>query len=162
MSARQANIYPTCWAVTGTYAGLNFDGINVVPQLEKEKIIFTISTDSGELKESDAVRGPIPVVLARTDGGAADSRADALLLKGSTAFRRGQFEVATREFRAAANIDPASVDIWMGTLSKTLVSAGGYVAGSTGGDRPEPRLDRQACRPCRPHGQRASPRPRTR
>jgi 8-amino-7-oxononanoate synthase len=27
-------------------------------------------------------------------------------------------------------IDPASVDIWMGTLSKTLVSAGGYVAGA--------------------------------
>ena len=26
-------------------------------------------------------------------------------------------------------IEPASVDIWMGTLSKTLVSAGGYVAG---------------------------------
>jgi 8-amino-7-oxononanoate synthase len=26
-------------------------------------------------------------------------------------------------------IDPSSVDIWMGTLSKTLVSAGGYVAG---------------------------------
>jgi 8-amino-7-oxononanoate synthase len=27
-------------------------------------------------------------------------------------------------------IDPASVDIWMGTLSKTLVSAGGYIAGA--------------------------------
>src|SRR6185312_5492741 len=26
-------------------------------------------------------------------------------------------------------LDPTSVDIWMGTLSKTLVSAGGYVAG---------------------------------
>ena len=26
-------------------------------------------------------------------------------------------------------VDPASVDIWMGTLSKTLVSTGGYVAG---------------------------------
>jgi len=26
-------------------------------------------------------------------------------------------------------IDPTSVDIWMGTLSKTLVSAGGYIAG---------------------------------
>jgi 8-amino-7-oxononanoate synthase len=27
-------------------------------------------------------------------------------------------------------IDPGAVDIWMGTLSKTLVSAGGYVAGA--------------------------------
>ena len=29
-----------------------------------------------------------------------------------------------------AGIDPREVDIWMGTLSKTLVSTGGYVAGS--------------------------------
>ena len=28
------------------------------------------------------------------------------------------------------DIDPSDVDIWMGTLSKTLVSAGGYIAGS--------------------------------
>ena len=28
-----------------------------------------------------------------------------------------------------AGIDPAGVDIWMGTLSKTLVSCGGYIAG---------------------------------
>jgi 7-keto-8-aminopelargonate synthetase-like enzyme len=27
-------------------------------------------------------------------------------------------------------VDPRSVDIWLGTLSKTLVSCGGYVAGS--------------------------------
>jgi len=27
-------------------------------------------------------------------------------------------------------VDPASVDVWMGTLSKTLVSTGGYIAGS--------------------------------
>jgi 8-amino-7-oxononanoate synthase len=29
-----------------------------------------------------------------------------------------------------AGVDPRSVDIWLGTLSKTLVSCGGYVAGS--------------------------------
>ncbi len=29
-------------------------------------------------------------------------------------------------------IDPAAVDLWMGTLSKTLSSSGGYVAGSRG------------------------------
>ncbi len=28
-----------------------------------------------------------------------------------------------------AGIDPGEVDIWMGTLSKTLVSCGGYIAG---------------------------------
>lgn len=28
------------------------------------------------------------------------------------------------------DIDPSDVDIWMGTLSKTLVAAGGYIAGS--------------------------------
>lgn len=28
------------------------------------------------------------------------------------------------------NVDPCDVDIWMGTLSKTLVSCGGYIAGS--------------------------------
>lgn len=30
-----------------------------------------------------------------------------------------------------ARVDPKHVDIWMGTLSKTLVSCGGYVAGSS-------------------------------
>ena len=31
-----------------------------------------------------------------------------------------------------AGVDPRSVDIWMGTLSKTLAGAGGYIAGSAG------------------------------
>jgi 8-amino-7-oxononanoate synthase len=29
-------------------------------------------------------------------------------------------------------VDPSAVDIWMGTLSKSLVSCGGYIAGSSG------------------------------
>lgn len=36
---------------------------------------------------------------------------------------RGSFE--------HAGIDPADVDIWMGTLSKTLASTGGYIAGNS-------------------------------
>lgn len=36
---------------------------------------------------------------------------------------RGSFE--------AAGIDPSEVDIWMGTLSKTLASTGGYICGSS-------------------------------
>jgi 8-amino-7-oxononanoate synthase len=31
-----------------------------------------------------------------------------------------------------AGVDPRDVDIWMGTLSKTLAGAGGYIAGSAG------------------------------
>ncbi len=46
--------------------------------------------------------------------------AHALGILGKTG--RGIFEMA--------GVDPARVDIWLGTLSKTLVSCGGYVAGS--------------------------------
>ncbi len=35
-----------------------------------------------------------------------------------------------RGIAEAQNVDPASVEIWMGTLSKTLSSCGGYIAGS--------------------------------
>ena len=34
-----------------------------------------------------------------------------------------------------AGVDPGEVDIWMGTLSKSLVSCGGYIAGSKDLDR---------------------------
>jgi hypothetical protein len=50
MGARKTNINPICWAVTGTYEGLKYDGINVTPLLDKERILFTITTDTGELK----------------------------------------------------------------------------------------------------------------
>ena len=46
--------------------------------------------------------------------------AHALGILGKTG--RGIFEMA--------DVDPKRVDIWLGTLSKTLVSCGGYVAGS--------------------------------
>jgi 8-amino-7-oxononanoate synthase len=46
--------------------------------------------------------------------------AHALGVLGATG--RGIFEMA--------GVDPGRVDIWLGTLSKTLVSCGGYVAGS--------------------------------
>ncbi len=46
--------------------------------------------------------------------------AHALGILGATG--RGIFEMA--------GVDPARIDIWLGTLSKTLVSCGGYVAGS--------------------------------
>ncbi|MEM8819680.1 MAG: aminotransferase class I/II-fold pyridoxal phosphate-dependent enzyme [Pseudomonadota bacterium] len=35
-----------------------------------------------------------------------------------------------RGLHEAAGIDPSAVDIWMGTLSKTLAATGGYIAGS--------------------------------
>lgn len=40
--------------------------------------------------------------------------------------------LGTRGFGSAerAGVDPREVDIWMGTLSKSLVSCGGYIAGS--------------------------------
>jgi flavoprotein len=49
MGAKTTRINPICWAVTGNYNGLKFDGINVLPNLESEKILFTLSTDSGEV-----------------------------------------------------------------------------------------------------------------
>ena len=47
----KSNLNPTCWAVSGTYDNLRYDGINVIPLLEQERILFTISTDDGELKQ---------------------------------------------------------------------------------------------------------------
>lgn len=74
---------------------------------------FERKVDSGELRNKDAVRGPVPMAMPRLDPSSGNQRIDALLLKGSTAFRRGQFEAAAREFRAAADIDPASVDAYI-------------------------------------------------
>lgn len=59
MGARKLNINPTTWAVAGTYEGLKYDGIHVIPLLEKEKILFTIITENGEHKKIDEVSFPV-------------------------------------------------------------------------------------------------------
>src|SRR5207245_45618 len=56
------------------------------------------------------VREPTPTVFTRTTSSSTDQRVDAALVRGSNAFRRGQFDVASREFRTAADLDPSSVD----------------------------------------------------
>lgn len=58
MGDRTTSLNPICWAVSGTYEGDKYDGINVVPLLEQEKIVFTITKDNGELKQIDDVSFP--------------------------------------------------------------------------------------------------------
>ena len=59
MGARKSIISPTCWAVSGLYEGFKYDGINVTPLLERERILFTITTESGELRIVDEVFFPL-------------------------------------------------------------------------------------------------------
>lgn len=66
--------------------------------------------DAGALQNADAVREPTPMVFTRTVSSSIDQRVDAALVRGSNAFRRGQFDVASREFRSAADLDPSSVE----------------------------------------------------
>lgn len=61
MGATKLHIYPTCWAIKGTYQGLQYDGIGVIPVLKDEKIQFTITMDNGELKLIEEV--PFPAHL---------------------------------------------------------------------------------------------------
>jgi len=58
MGARKAIINPTSWAVAGTYKGLRYDGINVVPMPEKGRILFTVTSDRGALVKIDEVPFP--------------------------------------------------------------------------------------------------------
>ena len=51
-------IKPICWAVSGDFNGFKFDGINVLPNLESEKILFTLTTDSGDIVKLDEVHFP--------------------------------------------------------------------------------------------------------
>ena len=48
-------IKPICWAVSGDFNGFKFDGINVLPNLESEKILFTLTADSGDILKLDEI-----------------------------------------------------------------------------------------------------------
>jgi len=68
--------------------------------------------DRGEFQRKVVLREAVPIVLSRTLSGSIRPLADDLLLKGSLAFRNGRFESAAREFRAAAALDPSSLDAY--------------------------------------------------
>lgn len=53
------------------------------------------------------------------------------LLMVDEAHSLGVIGATGRGLAEHAGVDPMSVDIWMGTLSKTLASCGGYIAGRT-------------------------------
>jgi len=50
MGASQSHINPTCWAISGTYHGVKYDGINVVPMPAEEKLLISVTTDAGQIK----------------------------------------------------------------------------------------------------------------
>ncbi len=58
MGANKLNINPTCWAVSGIHLGQKYDSINVIPFLSKESILFTITTENGDLKKIAEVAFP--------------------------------------------------------------------------------------------------------
>jgi hypothetical protein len=58
MGDQTTKINPICWAVSGVFNGFNFDRINVLPELESEKILFTLATNSGEIVKLTEVRFP--------------------------------------------------------------------------------------------------------
>jgi 8-amino-7-oxononanoate synthase len=59
------------------------------------------------------------------------ARRHAALLMVDEAHSLGVLGETGRGIAEHAGIDPRSVDIWMGTLSKSLASCGGYIAGSS-------------------------------
>jgi 8-amino-7-oxononanoate synthase len=75
--------------------------------------LYSMDGDGPDLAELVAIKDRHACWLMVDD-------AHALGVLGATG--RGIFEMA--------GVDPRRVDIWLGTLSKTLVSCGGYVAGS--------------------------------
>lgn len=75
--------------------------------------------------------------LYSADGDVADlaafvevKRRHAALLFVDEAHGTGVLGPTGRGLAEASGVDPASVDIWMGTLSKALASCGGFIAGS--------------------------------
>jgi hypothetical protein len=49
-SNSNGKINPLCLAVSGNYQGLHYDGINVTPLLEKEKILISVKVENNRLK----------------------------------------------------------------------------------------------------------------
>ncbi len=97
-------------------------GVELVPRprrtsreaaIEKLAAHFERAADRGDFQGADFVAQPLPAVFTRTDTGGADARADALMLEGTDAFRRGQFDVAAQRFRASTQIDPSLVDAYV-------------------------------------------------
>ena len=52
------------------------------------------------------------------------------LLMVDEAYSLGTLRPSGRGIWEATDVDPCTVDIWMGTLSKTLAACGGFVTGS--------------------------------
>jgi hypothetical protein len=50
MGATHSHINPTCWAIRGTYHGVKYDGINVLPLPAEKKVLVSVTTDSGQIK----------------------------------------------------------------------------------------------------------------
>jgi hypothetical protein len=58
MGDQKTKINPIYWVVSGVFNGLTYNGINVLPQLESEKILFTLTTESGEIVKLTEVKFP--------------------------------------------------------------------------------------------------------
>lgn len=69
--------------------------------------------DRGDLLDLDSARESIPLVFTRTDAQTFNGEVDALLVKGTTAFAKGQYEAAAQHFRAATAVDPMAVDAYI-------------------------------------------------
>ena len=53
-------IRPSSWAVAGKFKDQDYDGINVMPLLDQEKILITVTAVNNELKKVAEV--PFPAV----------------------------------------------------------------------------------------------------
>lgn len=71
------------------------------------------TVDRGDLLDRDSARESIPLVFSRVDAQTFGVGGDALMVEGTTAFARGQYDAAARHFRAAAAADPTAVDAYI-------------------------------------------------